>query len=61
MEQPNWRSPRQLDEELRGYTHRRFEKYMQMVDDGILARAVAITAFQDEVEYYFWNDGEDAA
>jgi hypothetical protein len=60
MERPEYKSPRKVEEEIREYTHKRFEAYMMMVDDGTLTRAIALTAFQDEVDYYFWNNGEAA-
>lgn len=44
-----WKSPRRIEEELKQYRHQRFERYMQMVDDGKLTRALAIAALREEL------------
>lgn len=46
-----WKSPRKVEEEVREYKHKRFEDYMQLADDGKLPRALAITAFREELEH----------
>ncbi len=50
-----WKSPRKVDEEVRQYKHDRFERYMQMADDGTLTRALAIAAFSEEIEGIIWT------
>lgn len=45
-----WKSPRKIEEEVRKYKHKRFEDYMVMADEGKLTRALAITAFIEELE-----------
>ena len=46
-----WKSPRKVEEEVREYKHKRFEDYMVMADEGKLTRALAITAFREELEH----------
>ena len=46
-----WKSPRKIEEEVREYKHKRFEDYMVMADEGKLPRALAITAFAEELEH----------
>jgi hypothetical protein len=46
-----WKSPRQVDEDLRDYTRRRFELYMMMVERGELTQTLALTALREEIEY----------
>lgn len=46
-----WKSPRKIEEEVKEYRHRRFEDYMLLADDGKLPRALAITAFREEIEH----------
>lgn len=50
-----WKSPRKVDEEIRQYKHERFEKYMQMADDEVLTRALAIAAFTEEINDIIWT------
>lgn len=50
-----WKSPRKVEEEVRQYKHERFERYMQMSDDGVLTRALAIAAFSEEIEGIIWT------
>ena len=46
-----WKSPRKIEEEVREYKHKRFEDYMVMADEGKIPRALAITAFREELEH----------
>lgn len=46
-----WHSPQKIAEEQRLYLHKRFEDYMQLVDDGTLERGLAIIALREELEY----------
>jgi len=50
-----WKSPRKIDEEIRQYKNDRFEKYLQMSDDNVLPRALAITAFKEELIGIVWT------
>lgn len=47
----DWKSPRKVEEEVREYKHKRFEDYMVLADEGKLPRALAITAFREELEH----------
>lgn len=49
MEQ--WKSPRKREEEVKQYRSKRFEDYMVMADEGKLPRALAITAFREELQH----------
>lgn len=44
-------SPRAIAEAERQYRFKRFEDYMQMEDKGELTRALALTAFKEELEF----------
>lgn len=44
-------SPRKLEEEVKKYKHKRFEDYMVLADEGKMTRALAITAFREELSY----------
>lgn len=46
-----WKSPRKIEEEVSGYRQKRFEDYMVMADNGELTRALALTAFKEELEH----------
>lgn len=46
-----WKSPRKIEEEVREYKHKRFEDYMLLADEGKLPRALALTAFREELEH----------
>lgn len=50
MTLPEYKSPRKVEEEVKAYNLERFERYMQLADDGVLERSLAIIAFKDEVE-----------
>ena len=51
MAQPEWKSPRRVEAEIRAYRHQRFEDYMVMEDRGELTRALALTALREEMGY----------
>jgi hypothetical protein len=55
-----WKSPRKVEEEIKQYQRDRFETYMQMSDDGVLERALAIIALREEIESGIWT-GNGAA
>ena len=44
-------SQRALAEQEKAYKAKRFEDYMQQVDAGKMTRALAITAFKEELEF----------
>lgn len=50
-----FKSPRKVEEEIKQYTRDRFEAYMHLEDDGILTRALAITALREELESNIWT------
>lgn len=52
---PEWKSPRKVEEEIKVYQHNRFEAYMQMVDKGELPRAIGISAMYDDIESGIWK------
>ena len=49
--QPEWKSPRKIEEEVRAYQSKRFEDYMAMVDRGELEREIALTALRQELDH----------
>jgi len=55
MAEKIWKSPRKVDEEVREYKRRRFESYMQMVDDGVFDRALGIAALRQELDNIIWT------
>ncbi len=59
---PDWQSPRKkaeleaerekkVEDDIKQYGYKRFEDYMEMADIGMLTRALAISAFREELEY----------
>lgn len=54
-----FKSPRKVEEEIKLYQRDRFETYMQMADDGVLERALAITAFREELESGIWKPEDE--
>lgn len=61
METQPFKSPRKVAEELREYSHARFEAYMSMADDGTIPRALAIAALRDEMESGIWTPEQSEA
>ncbi len=55
----NYKSGRKIKEEINQYRYDRFEKYMQMADDEVLTRELAIAAFRDEDTYLLWTGEQD--
>lgn len=53
---PEYKSPRKVQEEIQRYSYERFESYMKLADDGVLERALAITAFKDELVSDIWTE-----
>lgn len=45
-----WKSPRKVEEEIKQYQIDRFERQMQMVDEGKLPRELALIALREEFE-----------
>ena len=43
-----WKSPREIDEEVRLYKLSRFEHFMSQVDDGTMTEAEALEAIRAE-------------
>lgn len=61
MTQPEgWKSPRQIEQEVREYRAKRFEDYMCLVDEGELTLALACAALREEVAYSEMPIGENA-
>lgn len=54
-----FKSPRQVESEVAAYRHKRFEDYMLKVDSGELPRAIAFTAFRQEIEYQEITSGKE--
>lgn len=54
----NWKSPRKVEEEIRDYHRRRFEKHMVRVDRGEISRALAIAALREEIDGTVYLDDE---
>lgn len=46
-----FKSPRQLEEDLKIYQRKRFEHYMLDVDAGKIPQQIAIAALRDEVAF----------
>ena len=46
-----WKSPRQIEEEIKEYKRTRFEYYMSEVDNGRLTRELAIAALGEELSH----------
>lgn len=53
-----WKSPRQIEAELKAYQLKRFEDYMAQVDQGKLERSIALTALREELEF---SDGKETS
>jgi GTPase Era involved in 16S rRNA processing len=51
MEQPDWRSPRKIEEDVKRYRSKRFEDYMKMEERGEITRELALAALREEIEY----------
>ena len=49
-----WKSPRKVEEEIKEYRRKRFEKYMEMADRGEIPRKLAIQALREEDESGIW-------